>query len=49
MFGIETLDGTARAGVLIGIVLVEAVVLYVGYGAMESLLGRRITAILRGL
>lgn len=49
MYGIESLDATVQAGVLIGIVLAEAFILYVGYGAIESLLGRRITAMLEGL
>ncbi len=48
MFGIETLGGPAGAVVLIGIVLLEAIVLYVGYGALERLLGPRIARLLRG-
>jgi hypothetical protein len=48
-FGIETLGGNARAAALIGLVLVEAVVLYVGYGALESALARRVTELVRGL
>lgn len=48
MFGIETLEGPAGAAVLIGIVLLEAIVLYVGYGALEQLLGPRIARLLRG-
>jgi hypothetical protein len=35
--------------VLIGLVLVEAVVLYVGYGALESALANRIVDLVRGL
>jgi hypothetical protein len=48
MFGIESLNGNAQAVVLIGIVLVEAVFLYVGYGVLESVLGRWVTNLLRG-
>ncbi|WP_416839562.1 hypothetical protein [Haloferax sp. DFSO52] len=39
MLGIETLSGNSYAAALVGIVLVEAMVLYVGYGALESALG----------
>ncbi|WP_255190911.1 DUF7512 family protein [Natronobeatus ordinarius] len=35
MIGIEGLSPTVQAAVLVGAVLVEAVVLYVGYGAVE--------------
>jgi hypothetical protein len=38
MFGIETLSGNAYSVALVGLVLVEAIVLYVGYGALTSLL-----------
>jgi hypothetical protein len=48
MFGIETLQGPVGAVLLIGIVLVEALLLYVGYGALEQLLGTRIARYLRG-
>jgi hypothetical protein len=48
MFGIESLSGNAQAAVLIGLVLVEAVVLYVGYGALESALAKRIVDLVRG-
>jgi hypothetical protein len=49
MFGIETLGGNAQAAALIGIVLVEAIILYVGYGALESALARRVVELVRGL
>lgn len=48
MFGIESLSGNGQAAVLVGIVLVEAVVLYVGYGWLESLLGPTVTHVLQG-
>ncbi|MEF8788531.1 MAG: hypothetical protein V5A61_00245 [Haloarculaceae archaeon] len=37
MFGIETLSGNAQAAALIGIVLVEAIVLHVGYSGLTKL------------
>jgi hypothetical protein len=48
MFGIESLSGNAQAAVLVGLVLVEAMLLYVGYGALEQLLGPTVAGILRG-
>jgi hypothetical protein len=48
MFGIESLGGNVQAAALIGIVLLEAAVLYVGYGALESALARRVTDLIRG-
>lgn len=48
MFGIETLSGNAQAAVLVGLVLVEAFVLYVGYGWLESRLGPAIKRVLQG-
>lgn len=48
MFGIETLSGTAHAVAIVGLVLVEAMLLYVGYGALEGTLGARLTSVLRG-
>jgi hypothetical protein len=38
MFGIETLTGNAHAAALIGLVLVEAIVLHVGYSGLTRLL-----------
>jgi hypothetical protein len=49
MFGIETLSGNAQAVALIGVVLAEAIVLYAGYGALESVLARRVTNLIRGI
>ncbi|WP_435319855.1 DUF7512 family protein [Haloarchaeobius sp. TZWSO28] len=48
MFGIESLSGNAQAAVLIGIVLAEAGVLYVGYGLLERVFGPAIRDALRG-
>ncbi|MFB6243108.1 MAG: hypothetical protein ABEH80_03330 [Halobaculum sp.] len=48
MFGFESLSGTAQAVLVIGAVLVEALLLYVGYGALERAVGPKITEALRG-
>jgi hypothetical protein len=37
-----TLSPAAQAAALIGVVLLEAMVLYVGYGAAEQALGHRL-------
>ncbi|MFC7095846.1 DUF7512 family protein [Halobaculum marinum] len=49
MFGLETLDGNALAAVLVGAVLAEALVLYVGYGLLESTLGERVNELVGGI
>jgi hypothetical protein len=43
MFGIETLEGPVRAVARVGLVLVEALALYVVYGGLTSIIGERIT------
>jgi hypothetical protein len=48
MFGIETLGGTAQAAVLVGVVLLEALLLYVGYGGLTRLLGPHVQRALGG-
>ena len=48
MFGIETLSGNALAAALVGLVLLEAAVLYVGYGALEQLVGKHVVRLLQG-
>ncbi|WP_396612796.1 hypothetical protein ACH9L7_05845 [Haloferax sp. S1W] len=48
MFGIETLTGSSQAAALVGVVLVEAMVLYVGYGALESAVGSTVLELLGG-
>lgn len=48
MLGIESLSGNALAAALIGLVLLEAIVLYVGYGILESTLGKRVTDLITG-
>jgi hypothetical protein len=48
VFGIETLGANAQAATLVGIVLVEAVLLYVVYGQLESTVGGTVTRVLQG-
>ena len=48
MFGIETLTGSTYATAIVGIVLVEAMALYVGYGTLTRLAGPQILARMRG-
>jgi hypothetical protein len=48
MFGIETLSGNEQAAVLVGIVLAEAIVLYVTYGGLETWLGPSFKRVLQG-
>ncbi|WP_254522477.1 DUF7512 family protein [Natrinema caseinilyticum] len=48
MFAIDSLSGSARAVALVGAVLLEAIVLYVGYGGLEQAVGERIVDLLRG-
>ncbi|WP_197428366.1 hypothetical protein [Halapricum sp. CBA1109] len=42
MIGGEAVPPTVEAALLIGVVLLEAIVLYVGYGLAERLFGDRI-------
>jgi hypothetical protein len=48
VFGTEIAGGPAEAAVIIGVVLVEALVLYVGYGILEALVGPAIRRALGG-
>ena len=48
MFGLEAASGPTGAALLIGAVLVEALLLYVGYGLLESALGPTVARLLRG-
>ena len=48
MFGIESLSGNAYSAAMIGLVLAEAMVLYVGYGALERVVGPTLMDLLRG-
>lgn len=48
MFGIETLSGSAYSAAIVGLVLAEAMVLYVGYGGLTRAVGSRITDAIGG-
>ena len=48
MFGIETLGGPASGVALVGVVAIEALLLYAGYGVLERLLGPVIARVLVG-
>ena len=48
MAGLEIPTWDPSTALLIGVILFEAVVLYVGYGALERLLGPRIMKLLLG-
>jgi hypothetical protein len=48
MAGLEVPTWDPQAAVLIGAVLLEAIVLYVGYGGLERLLGPRLMEALVG-
>jgi hypothetical protein len=48
MLGIETLSGTGQAVALVAAVLLEAVSLYVAYGAVTSVAGATVLAALAG-
>ncbi|MFC7068721.1 DUF7512 family protein [Halobaculum lipolyticum] len=49
MLGLESMSGNALAAALIGLVLAESIVLYVGYGLLESTLGARLTDLIGGV
>ncbi|MEF8886456.1 MAG: hypothetical protein V5A30_01525 [Haloarculaceae archaeon] len=48
MFGLENATGVEGAVLVIGVVLAEAVLLYVGYGLLERFLGPALVDALRG-
>ncbi|WP_415383418.1 hypothetical protein [Halosimplex sp. TS25] len=48
MFGLESATGVGGAALVIGVVLLEAIVLYVGYGLLERLVGPALVEALRG-
>jgi hypothetical protein len=48
MFGVEQFSGNVQAAVLVGIVLVEAALLYVGYGGIERVAAPKIRSMLEG-
>ncbi|MBX0293304.1 DUF7512 family protein [Haloarcula nitratireducens] len=48
MFGLESLSGSAQAVATVGVVFAEALVLYVGYGALSGALGSTVLDALGG-
>lgn len=48
MFGLETATGINGAFLVIGVVLIEAILLYVGYGFLERIVGSAVVDALRG-
>jgi hypothetical protein len=48
MFGLESATGAGGGALVVGVVLLEAIVLYVGYGALERLLGPRLVEAMGG-
>lgn len=40
MFGLETASGIDGAMLVVGVVLLEAIVLYLGYGLLERVFGK---------
>jgi hypothetical protein len=48
VFGIETLGSNAQAAALVGVVLAEAVFLYVVYGWLEATVGPGVRRVLEG-
>jgi hypothetical protein len=48
MFGLENATGLQGAGLVMGVVLLEAIVLYIEYGALERLLGPTLVKMVSG-
>ncbi len=48
MLGLESLSGNAQAVATVGVVLAEAMVLYVGYGALSRVAGPEIVDAVQG-
>ena len=48
MFGIGAVSGSAQAAATVGLVLAEAIVLYLGYGALSSTVGSTLLDALGG-
>ncbi|WP_436930937.1 DUF7512 family protein [Halosimplex halobium] len=48
MFGLENATGIDGAVLVVGVVLVEAIVLYVGYGLLERVFGPAIVDAVSG-
>ncbi|MFB6071714.1 MAG: hypothetical protein ABEJ88_01970 [Halobacterium sp.] len=48
MFGLETLSGSAQGAATVGLVLLQAFALYVGYGALTGFAGSAVIDALGG-
>ncbi|SIR91579.1 hypothetical protein SAMN05421858_4497 [Haladaptatus litoreus] len=48
MFGLETLSSSVQAVVTVGLVLTEAITLYVGYGIFSSVAGETVLEMIGG-
>ncbi|GAB7093505.1 hypothetical protein JCM30237_06570 [Halolamina litorea] len=48
MFGLENATGLQGAGLVMGVVLLEAIILYIGYGALERLFGPTLVKMVSG-
>ena len=48
MFGIESLSDPLYSVAMVGLVLAESLLLYVGYGALTRIAGPSISAAIRG-
>ncbi|EMA42074.1 DUF7512 family protein [Halococcus hamelinensis] len=48
MLGLEIMSGSAEAMLTMGLVLVEAIALYVGYGALTGLIGSQVLDVVGG-
>jgi len=48
MFGLETLSGPAQAAATVGVVFLQALALYVGYGALTRYAGPTVLDALGG-
>ena len=48
MFGLENASGIGGAVLVVGIVLIEAIILYAGYGILERVFGPALVDAVRG-
>jgi hypothetical protein len=48
MFGLENASGIDGAVVVVGVVLVEAIILYAGYGLLERVFGPAVVDAVKG-
>ena len=48
MLGLEILSGSTQAMLTMGLVLIEAISLYAGYGALSDLIGSQVLDVVGG-